>query len=205
MASRCDCGTRSLIRGRGRGALLGACLASVFPSRALGRPRSCPDWTLADKARGSRAAYGIALKRRSGGGSWILFLVSARGLAGSVRTGRDAVEVLTPLVAAAFADPDDQCVPARIVIQQVEQLSALREAVLVRDGEVLIESVPDGPCEKARLFRGHRRRGFAVHGERTHRAKVPGNVNRLKVDRPGKSGDRYVCELPFILPDSSAL
>ena len=25
------------------------------------------------------------------------------------------------------------------------------------------------------------------------------------LDRPGKSGGRYVCELPFILPDSSAL
>ena len=25
------------------------------------------------------------------------------------------------------------------------------------------------------------------------------------VDRPGKSGGRYVCELPFILPDPSAL
>jgi hypothetical protein len=26
-----------------------------------------------------------------------------------------------------------------------------------------------------------------------------------RVDRPGKSGGRYVCELPLILPDSSAL
>ena len=31
----------------------------------------------------------------------------------------------------------------------------------------------------------------------------PGEMRR--VDRPGKSGGRYVCELSFILPDSSAL
>src|SRR5260370_3916651 len=92
-------------------------------------------------------------KRRSRGVSQNLFLVSARGLVGSVRTGFDAVEVLVPLVAAAFADPGDQFAPVRVFLQQVQQLPTLREAVLLRDGEVLIESVPDGPREKARLFR----------------------------------------------------
>jgi hypothetical protein len=107
-----------------------------------------------DRRPGQCRLRDVAGDPRSRGVDWILFLVSvSAGPIGSVRTGREGVEVLTPLVAAVFADPRDQCVPARIVIQQVQQLPALREAVLVRDGEVLIESVPDGPCEKAACSR----------------------------------------------------
>ena len=66
--------------------------------------------------------------------------------------GRDAVEVLAPLGAAVSADPGNQLVPVLIVIQQMQQLPALGEAVLLRDGEVLIVGLLDCPFEIARLF-----------------------------------------------------
>jgi len=105
--------------------------------------------TLADDMR-KRAAFAPRI-------FWVLPLsscrvpgdltVCARGLGGRVRAGCDAVEVLGPLVASVFADPGDQIIPARIAVQQFEQLPALAEAVLVGNSEVLIEG-PGRPTRR---------------------------------------------------------
>jgi hypothetical protein len=44
-----------------------------------------------------------------------------------------------------------------------------------------------------------------LHGEPGHVGQGVNVIDGHRLDRPGKSGGRYVCELPLILPDSGAL
>jgi hypothetical protein len=78
---------------------------------------------------------------------WVWFSVSVCGLPRGILAGRNSVQVPAPLFAAVLADPGDQVVASLVVIEQVQQLLAFREAVLARDGEVLVKRVPDGPRE----------------------------------------------------------
>jgi hypothetical protein len=53
-----------------------------------------------------------------------------------------------------FADPGDQFVSVLIVVEQLQQLSALSEAMLLGDVEILIKSFLDGTSEIARPHPG---------------------------------------------------
>jgi hypothetical protein len=83
------------------------------------------------------------------------------------RTGRDVVEVLAPFGAAALADPSHQLIPDPIVIQQLQQQSALGEAALLRDGEVPIESFRTARS-KSPACSGSPVARLTVHDERTN-------------------------------------